>query len=550
MAPALKYRQAMLESLADYDPHECSVSSTQPCNACAKLIELDAAIDRQLADLIEKRRALKTQVNHHHSPLIHRLPSEIASHVFTLYVESVNDRLLSKKPFNEADGSPPLLLASVCKTWRETALATPRLWASAHIFLYDSDLQDLKAELVKQWLDRSGQLPLSITLIIDPPEFDRALEKSFSRLFDIVRQYSHRWHSLTLYCDMRYNHYIIGDLMQAPMLQTICLLPDYYSMGSTFHLPETPSLHHFEINSDISLSDVVVQWDNLTYFEGYSNSPGEILTILYAARRLVTGKFHSVRKTSNEGFPESAAHVTHTSLKHLCISTGLNDPRLFSLINLLDFPSLESFDFDSPLPPFPKDELISLLTRSQSPLVSLDIRVYDNDQDLIDLLEKLPSITDLSISYVNDNVNTMTDEFLNRLALELGFLPHLEVLRFTGIRNVAWSSLLGIIEGPLQDAGVQHPYLHSPIDNTTPAGIERKRRLRCMGLTFTGTAFYTSPDDYIDKDVLLSLVRFREAGVAVEILRDMGGIIHDLIQLSLSYHSNPSGRCLLSSWIV
>ncbi|KAF8961082.1 hypothetical protein BDZ97DRAFT_1256023 [Flammula alnicola] len=538
----------MLESLSNYDPHKCSVSNGQPCDACAKLAELDAVIDRQLADLVEKQLTLKIEVNHHHNPLVHRFPSEITSHIFTLYVESINDRLEFEQPSNKADRSPPLLLASVCRTWREIALKTPRLWASANIFLYKSDLRGSQAELVKQWLDRSGQLPLSISLTMDLPDHCQVQEESFSRLFDVVRQYSHRWHSLTLYSDIRYNRYIIGDLIHAPMLETIRLLSEDYSIGTTFHLPQTPSLRHFEINGSISVSNVVVQWDNLTYFEGYSNSPDELLTILYAAQRLVTGKFHGLKDISNEEFPKSAAHATHPSLKHLYVSSawGLDNRHLFGLFNILDFPSLESFVFDSTLSPyFPKDELISLFTRSQSPLVSLDIRVPANDLDLIDLLEKLPGITHLSISSIPHSADPMTDKFLNHLAAELpvtevplGFLPRLEILHFTGIQNFAWSSLLGILEGAVQDVGIQHPYLDSPIDNTTPAGVKRKRRLRCMRLTFTGNrkSLNTRPDDYIDKDVLLSLMRIREAGVNVEILTNQRGVVLDLIQLSVEYH--------------
>ncbi|KAF8956724.1 hypothetical protein BDZ97DRAFT_2062756 [Flammula alnicola] len=547
MALDIKARKIVLESLSNYDPHKCSISNGQPCAACVKLVELDAIIDHQLVDLLEKRSALKTEINHHHDPLVHRLPCEITSYVFALYVEGVNDHVLYEQPSNKADWSPPLLLASVCRTWREIALKIPRLWASANIFLFRFDLRGSQAELVKQWLDRSGQLPLSISLTMDLPDH-RVQEESFSRLFDVVRQYSHRWHSLTLHSDMRYYRYIIGDLMQAPMLETIRLLPDNHSRGSNFHLPKTPSLRRLVLNENISVSNAVVQWDNLTYFEGHSNSPDEILTILYAAQRLVTGKFRNVKKTSNEGFPELAAHATHPSLKHLYISSagGPSNRYLSDLINLLDVPSLESFGFHSALSPyFPKDELISLFTRSQSPLVSLDIRAPADDHHLIDLLEKLPGITHLSISAVPRSADLMTDKFLHHLAAELpvtevplGFLPRLEILHFTGIRNFAWSSLLGILEGPVQDVDIRHAYLDSPIDNTTPAGVKRKRRLRCMRLAFTGNikSLNTRPDDYINKDLLLSLMRIREAGVNVEILTNQGGVVLDLIQLSVEYH--------------
>ncbi|KAF8958462.1 hypothetical protein BDZ97DRAFT_1736542 [Flammula alnicola] len=92
--------------------------------------------------------------------------------------------------------------------------------------------------------------------------------------------------------------------------------------------------------------------------------------------KLVTGRFHGVDDNSLEDGLESAARVTHTSLKHLHISclNGIFNPHLSILINLLDLPSVESFVFDTSLSPyFHKDELISLFARSGSPLVSLDI---------------------------------------------------------------------------------------------------------------------------------------------------------------------------------
>ncbi|KAF8958448.1 hypothetical protein BDZ97DRAFT_1923631 [Flammula alnicola] len=315
LTPDPKSQKTMLESLSDYDHMNVQFLPDNP------------AMHRKLANLVEKRRALKTQVNHHHNPLIHGLPSEIASHIFTLYVESINDYFLSDNPYDKAHWSPPLLLAAFCKTWREIAFATPRLWACVNILLSDFDYLGLQAELVKQWLDRSGELPLSINLFTDFPKRGQVKFPEYCLpSLDVLRQYVHRWRSLTLFSDMHYNRYLIGDLKRAPMLKTLRLKPVLYCNAS-FSLLETPSLRQLEINYSVSISNVYVQWDILTFFESYRSLADDVLC---SAKRLVTGRFHHVDQTSIEEFiHEPPTRVIHTSLK-ICILA----PRKTSMLHI------------------------------------------------------------------------------------------------------------------------------------------------------------------------------------------------------------------------
>ncbi|KAF8958474.1 hypothetical protein BDZ97DRAFT_1442261 [Flammula alnicola] len=68
----------------------------------------------------ERQCLLTTQINLQHDPFTHYLPVEIASRIFTFYVD---DSWPTKK-------YAPLLLAAVCKAWREIAFSTPRIWTS------------------------------------------------------------------------------------------------------------------------------------------------------------------------------------------------------------------------------------------------------------------------------------------------------------------------------------------------------------------------------------------------------------------------------------
>ena len=103
------------------------------------------------------RTAIRTVMNENHDPLIHKFPPEIASHIFIHYSPPSTF-------FNELDTNNPLFLGAVCQKWRQLAWATPELWTSLSIIPNAKYNFIEHPPLVKQWLERSASLPLTIRL--------------------------------------------------------------------------------------------------------------------------------------------------------------------------------------------------------------------------------------------------------------------------------------------------------------------------------------------------------------------------------------------------
>ncbi|KAF9007877.1 hypothetical protein BDQ17DRAFT_175652 [Cyathus striatus] len=142
----------------------------------------------------------------------------------------------------------PLLLTRVCSSWRSIAHSTPRLWAAIHIVLplyramqYPSPgsishieetvclrMDNITAS-AKQWLDRSGACPLSISIYqgqeweSNSSDFEDLMKKvrrlQITFIIDVVVPYHQRWYDLDvcLPADALYN------LLNINVLKTECL---------------------------------------------------------------------------------------------------------------------------------------------------------------------------------------------------------------------------------------------------------------------------------------------------------------------------------------
>ncbi|KAK1224874.1 hypothetical protein PQX77_012185 [Marasmius sp. AFHP31] len=128
-------------------------------------------LDEEISRLQAKRQTLKRFVDLHRVLLSpsRRVPTDIWGLIFTECFPN-NPFGLCTRTMQDA----PLLLTTVCRLWREIALSTPNLWTSIHIWLpapsmtmldkdYIAKLRGRK-EGLKAWLDRSGSLPLTISL--------------------------------------------------------------------------------------------------------------------------------------------------------------------------------------------------------------------------------------------------------------------------------------------------------------------------------------------------------------------------------------------------
>ncbi|KAJ7488846.1 hypothetical protein FB451DRAFT_1125082, partial [Mycena latifolia] len=121
-------------------------------NLHARIEELSLAIARQkaiLRDLEKAKSDVQSDLNSILDPMA-KLPVEISSDIFM--------RCLSDDPIPTPDSTAaPLLFLNVCRSWNTIAISTPSLWAGIR-------LESPRTELMKLWLSRARNHPLSISL--------------------------------------------------------------------------------------------------------------------------------------------------------------------------------------------------------------------------------------------------------------------------------------------------------------------------------------------------------------------------------------------------
>jgi hypothetical protein len=126
-----------------------------------------------------------------------KLPDDVARTIFMATLPSTRTPGVSP---NEA----PLLLVRIWKPWRDIALQTPRLWASIHIVL--TSLATIpRTEVVTNWLNRSGALPVDICLLpskrlrVQTKKTESPQSRSISLLLSALIQTSRRWRNIRFF---------------------------------------------------------------------------------------------------------------------------------------------------------------------------------------------------------------------------------------------------------------------------------------------------------------------------------------------------------------
>ncbi|KAK0481113.1 hypothetical protein EDD18DRAFT_1203811 [Armillaria luteobubalina] len=122
------------------------------------------------------------------------LPVEMLGEIFQLAMDG--DFGLAECDVLDVKHSPNWVISHVCRAWRSVALSMPNLWTSVCIedgsnllMLDDVPFTDDRATLLQEYLARSGQCPLRVTLSsydiqkhleILLPHFDRCADLSFT----------------------------------------------------------------------------------------------------------------------------------------------------------------------------------------------------------------------------------------------------------------------------------------------------------------------------------------------------------------------------------
>jgi hypothetical protein len=195
---------------------------TDPLRDIQRLDEEINKLEEEMARLRLRRQELQTFVDDHRMLLspIRQLSPEVLQGIF---VECVTAACY---PYYFTDRYPvmlaaqaPMLLGRVCSSWRRIAYSTPELWSMLHVAIpnpekgeADSSLTTLRLGAVKDWLGRTGSLPLHISLFAAPSSRDPRWDLETGEQISIPHDYSHiyqyaealmefadRWGSLRLY---------------------------------------------------------------------------------------------------------------------------------------------------------------------------------------------------------------------------------------------------------------------------------------------------------------------------------------------------------------
>ncbi|KAJ8093812.1 hypothetical protein AAF712_002537 [Marasmius tenuissimus] len=173
-------------------------------------------MEEDLARLNARQKELYTFIHCHRMMLStsRRLHGDILGEIF---LQSVTNEGLPVCSLSEA----PLSLTMVSRAWREIAITTPRLWTAVDVVLPSSKPEWTVASLralmkgrtdgVRQWLDRSGSLPINISLRMEYqactdwyltlPQNDYGCDKALESICgftSMVASFCRRWRTLIL----------------------------------------------------------------------------------------------------------------------------------------------------------------------------------------------------------------------------------------------------------------------------------------------------------------------------------------------------------------
>ncbi|KAL4064451.1 hypothetical protein J3A83DRAFT_4067547, partial [Scleroderma citrinum] len=117
------------------------------------------SLQARLADYQRRKRELISYVEDLDALLspIRRMPPEIMSRIF----EFCGD-IGARGPHAEPSKRAPLLLGSVCRSWRTLSLAIPRLWTTLYLKLPTTGAFVKQEKILQAWLERSRPFPISL----------------------------------------------------------------------------------------------------------------------------------------------------------------------------------------------------------------------------------------------------------------------------------------------------------------------------------------------------------------------------------------------------
>lgn len=441
----------------------------------SELNELDD-IECQLTQLAARRAFLRSRLNARLDPLSYKLPMEITSYIFELFVQA---HMEYEWPGPKAAGvsflpvAPciPLRLGAVCKGWRDIAWATPGLWTTLIVALACGK-RTMDQEVMFQWLRRTGNRPMAIKVGLDENTTkkhgcDACIETDGKAVIQAINQYASQWQCLDLsglpdevlkeLDDSKYTdectpslleYLAVGDKLDTPDL--VSDMPPVLHKSKRKHCPT-----HLTLVATFPRFMLNISWTQMSSIHMQSVYPAFCFDIIKAA---ASAPLKDLSVSQIHGDDEENWFVQETIALPLLVSLTIMEKRTearisSTLLDSLELPALKSLCFqrevwDVPGDQLPAGTIVSLIHRSHCTLQSLTLKnsvvAADN---LIYLLEAVPTVRDLSL--VLNSSGRVCINLLQRLSWShdaIPLLPNLKFLDITAPPLSSWEPLFNIFD--------------------------------------------------------------------------------------------------------
>jgi len=371
-------------------PRTCTLVEGGPCEACkesAAIYHQIIQLEEEITKLKEKRRVLATTINENHDPFIHKLPSEVGSHIFHLCLPPIELPSFDPEsqiwcPLKKPGWETPLTLGAVCRKWRQLAWATPNLWVAPLVDIKPvtpSPLVESLPGLLRKWLDRSGLLPLTIffghtgflkgftsNLLANQIEME-TLKDTTELVIELINHY---WGRLeNLYLDLEADLFeCIAGSMEPNKITTLVLRVRNGSRIPQFITQSKPSPKYLTLFS-FPPTSIDIGWDNVTHAALGRVNCKDIIKVLQRAPALEYCHISNLDGRWDESSIDSDTVTFHPRLRSL--TSGFHIENVLDVINV---PSLEKWTHtDYTTPERHCYAMISLINRSNCILKVLNL---------------------------------------------------------------------------------------------------------------------------------------------------------------------------------
>ena len=230
-----------------------------------ELQEIEMEIQR-LYELVEtmnlKRQGIQKIINDHNIILspVRRLPLDVLHEIFFHTLPTHRNPIMTCS-------ESPVLLTRICSSWRAVAFSSPRIWSKIHIPLpgdpsYSraygmvtdetslstrrqrfADLLQLRCDVVRRWLSRSGTCPLSIS-IHHPSTYSQSQNPKDDDLshemFNILLSCADRWSDIDLSMPEEIYNQLQGDMKPTAFPSLKSLQLNLYRQFHVNHIQSSP----------------------------------------------------------------------------------------------------------------------------------------------------------------------------------------------------------------------------------------------------------------------------------------------------------------------